>query len=159
MSDEETESPFQQLSRGRPRTSTPMKQETPPQVPEHPHTIDHISTNGINGGAYNDRVPEALTMGNPITPDRQAYTAYEAPSTPYQNHYRPPYQSPIQSPIQSPVQIRVQSPPTINREVAHLQQYNPPRVPQDQYSYPPISEPINDVGKQSRRKNINGRNG
>lgn len=155
MSNEETESPYQQLSRGPPRTPTPMKQETPPQESEQPHTVDHISTNETNGGTYSDRIPEALTSSNPFTPDRQTYTAYEAPSTTYQNYYRPSFQSPIQSPIQT----RVQSPPAINREVPHLQQYNRPRVPQNKYSYPPISEPMNDSGKQSRQKNVNGRNG
>lgn len=126
MSDEETDSPYQQLYRGPLRTPTPTKQETPPQEPEQPHTIDHISTNGTNGGTYNDRIPEMLTTSNIFTPEVQAYNAYEAPSTAYQNHYRPSFQSPIQSPIQSriqsPIQTRVQSPPTINSEVPHLQQ-------------------------------------
>lgn len=147
-------------------TPTPTKQEIPPQEPEQPYTIDHISTNATIGGThpYNDRssVPagwrETLTTNNSITADRQAYNAYEAPSTAYRVQ-SPPIVNRESPHVQQYYPPRVQSPPIVNREVPHVQQYNPPRVPRDQYSYTPISEPLNDGGKQSRRKIVNGRNG
>lgn len=142
-------------------TPTPTKQEIPPQEPEQPHTIDHISTNGTIGGTYNDRSPvpaewrETHTTNNSITLDRQAH---EAPSTAYRVQ-SPPIVNRESPHVQQYHSPRVQSPPIVNREVPYVQQYSPPRVPRDQYSYPPISEPLIDGGKQSRRKMVNGRNG
>lgn len=145
-------------------TPTPRKQEIPPQEPEQPYTIDQISTNGTIGGTYNDRSPmsvgrrETLTGRNSITPDRQAYRAYEAPSTAYRVQ-SPPIINRESQLVQQYHPPRVQSPPIVKREVPHVQQYDPPQVPRDQYPYTPILETLNDGERQSRRKTANGRNG